>query len=143
LVTAARSVWPFAEAGVLTGGGALRSAAAARPPSWRSRLGGAVVRLLPVPEIEERRLRLLKLRKRRVMRTRSTTSAALRGGGSSELRSVDFPSAMGLLPIQGFRGGAAAARQRHVFFGDDDVEVLQDWVVIFLFFRDCSVRTLV
>jgi hypothetical protein len=50
-------------------------------------------------------------------------TTAVLGGGSPELRFVDFPSARGLLPIQGSSGGAAAARQRHVVFGANVIEV--------------------
>ena len=64
------------------------------------------------------------------------------GGGPPSSRLVDFPAAMGLRPFQGCRGGAAAARQRHVFFGDGDFVILKDLVVIFLFPEDCSVRIL-
>ena len=52
-----------------------------------------------------------------VMRSSLKAMAAMQGGGPSEgSRFVDFPTAMGLHPTQGCRGGAAAARQRHVFF---------------------------
>jgi hypothetical protein len=58
---------------------------------------------------------------------------AMLGGGSPELRFVDFPSARGLLPIQGSSGGAAAARQRHVVFGAGVIEVQRNLSVIFCF----------
>jgi hypothetical protein len=70
----------------------------------------------------------LKLLKVRVMRIRAMATTAMQGGGSPDLRFIDFPSAMGLLPIQGCSGGAVAARQRHVFFGTGVIEVLRDWL---------------
>jgi hypothetical protein len=108
----------------------------------RSQLGGAVLRIFPEPESVERRLRWLNKRKVLVMSSRSRTTTALQGGGSVELRPVDFPSVRGLLPIQGYRGGATAARPRHVFFGAGDLVVLRDWFVIFPFLVYCSVRIL-
>jgi hypothetical protein len=59
---------------------------------------------------------------------------AEQGGGFLKLRTVDFPSAEGLLLIQGVCGGAAAARRRSgllfVFF----IGVQLDLFVIFLSF---------
>jgi hypothetical protein len=70
--------------------------------------------------------------------------AKMQGGGPSEgSRFVDFPSAMGLRPIQGCRGGgAAAARQRHVFFDAVVFVVFQNLFVFFLSLEGCSVRFL-
>ena len=92
--------------------------------------------------VRGRRLRLLKVWKMQVMRSSSKTLATMQGGGPSGSRFVDFPSAMGLRPIQGCRGGAAAARQRHVFFDAVVFVILKDLFVIFLSFEDCSVRVL-
>ena len=66
----------------------------------------------------------------------------MQGGGPLGSRSVDFPTAMGLRPIQGCRGGAAAARQRHVFIDGGVFLILKDLFVIFLYFEDCSARVL-
>ena len=63
------------------------------------------------------------------------------GGGPLGLRLVDFPTAMGLRSIQG-RGGAAAARQRHVFLDDGVIVIHKDLLVIFIFLRVCPVRIL-
>jgi hypothetical protein len=57
----------------------------------------------------------------------------MQGGGSFEPRSVDFPSVRGLLPFQGCRGGATAARRRHVFFDVGGFGFLRDYAVILLF----------
>jgi hypothetical protein len=38
---------------------------------------------------------------------------AVQGGGSLELRFIDFPSTKGLLTIQGLCGGVTAARPSH------------------------------
>ena len=92
--------------------------------------------------VRVRRIRLLSFKKMRVIASSRKAMKTKNGGGPSGSRFVDFPSAMGLQPIQGCNGGAAAARQRHVFFGDVDFVILKDLVVIFLFPEDCSVRIL-
>jgi len=66
------------------------------------------------------------LSSRKVLKTKQ-------GAGPPGPRFVDFPCARGLQPIQGFNGGAAAARQRHGFFGNDVFVILKDLVVIFVF----------
>ena len=58
------------------------------------------------------------------------------GGGSSDPRSVDFPSVQGDLLIQGQRGGGAAARRRNVLFVIHGVEVQRDFIVIYFFALD-------
>jgi hypothetical protein len=65
----------------------------------------------------------------------------MQGGGSSELRTVDFPSVEGCLPFQGLRGGGAAARRRDVFFVFHEIKIQKDSVVILCFVLDCSVKT--
>ena len=113
----ARRIRRFVVADLLSGGGALRSSASDLPPPPCSQLCRVVLRGFPVPETVERRLRLVKTLKVKVMLSRSRVLTATRqGGGSAELRTIDFPPARGLRPIQGCRGGAAAARRRHVFF---------------------------
>ena len=92
--------------------------------------------------VRRRRLRLLKVWKMQVMRSRSKAMATMQGGGPLGSRSVDFPTAMGLRPIQGCRGGAAAARQRHVFIDGGVFLILKDLFVIVLSFEDCAVRVL-
>ena len=129
----ARRFWRFVEADLLSGGGALRGAASDLSPLPCSQLRRVVLRGFPVPETVERRLRLVLTLKVKVMLSRSKVlTATMQGGGSSELRTIDFPLAMGLRPIQG-RGGAAAARRRHVFFGAVVIVVLQDLFVISIF----------
>jgi hypothetical protein len=139
---AASPVWPFVEAGGLSGGGALRGTAAGLPPSLRPQLRGAALRVFPEPEAVERQLRLLVLLRALVLRSRSRAITAMQGGGSFELRAVDFPSARGLLPFQGHSGGAAAARRRIVFFGAVVFFVLTGLDCNFSFLVDCSVRFL-
>ena len=92
--------------------------------------------------VRVRRIQLLIFKKMRVIASSRKAMKTKNGGGPPGSRLVDFPSAMGLRPIQGCRGGAAAARQRHVFFFDVDFVILKDLVVIFLFPEDCSVRIL-
>jgi hypothetical protein len=117
-------------------GDAPRSVVSDLPLPPCSQLCGGALCGLPAPESVERRLRLVKTLKVKVLTSRlKMTMATMQGGGSSELRSIDFPFAMGLLPIQGSRGEAAAARRRHVFFGAVVFVVLQDLVVIFFFLR--------
>ena len=53
---------------------------------------------------------------------------ALRG-----TRIDDFPSARGLLPIQGKREDAAAARYRHVLLLAGDIEMQKELIVISIF----------
>jgi hypothetical protein len=48
-------------------------------------------------------------------------------------RSGDFPSARGLLLIQGLKKDAAAALHRHVLLHDGVFELQKDWSVIFIF----------
>jgi hypothetical protein len=58
----------------------------------------------------------------------------MQGGGSSELRTVDFPSAEGCLPFQGLRGGGAAPRRRKVFVVFHGIKTQKDSVVIYALF---------
>jgi hypothetical protein len=51
----------------------------------------------------------------------------------------DFPSAMGLLPIQGSSGEVAAARHRHILLFVGDIELQRVLFVIFIFGVDLSV----
>ena len=128
---------------ISSGGGALRRATTDPPPSPRARLRGGAVRSLPVPVAVEWRRRFRKLLKVMIWRTRSRATASMQGGGSLELRTVDFPSAMGLSPIQGCSGGAAAARRQSVLVNDGVFVVSAGLVCNFLFLEDCLVRTLV
>jgi hypothetical protein len=91
----------------------------------------------------ERRRRFRKFLKVKMLRTRSRAMSALQGGGSLEPRTVDFPSAMGLSPIQGCSGGAAAARRQSVFFDGVVFVVSAGLGCISLFLVVCLVRTLV
>jgi hypothetical protein len=68
---------------------------------------------------------------------------ASRGGGSPDLRSVDFPLVQGSLLFQGQRGGGAAARRHSVLFVVLGVEVQKVFLVIFFFVLDWSVRSAV
>jgi hypothetical protein len=68
---------------------------------------------------------------------------ATRGGGSPDLRSVDFPLVQGSLLFQGQRGGGAAARRHSVLFVVLGVEVQKVFLVIFFFVLDWSVRSAV
>ena len=92
--------------------------------------------------VRVRRIRRLSFTKTQVVKSSRKAMKTMQGGGPSGSRLVVFPSAMGLRPIQGCRGGAAAARLRHVFFGDVDFVILKDLFVFFLFPEDCSVRIL-
>jgi hypothetical protein len=71
----------------------------------------------------------------------SSLALKMQGGGSPELRTVDFPSAEGCLPFQGLRGGDAAARRRNVFVVFHGIEAQKDPIVILCFVLVCSVRT--
>jgi hypothetical protein len=53
-----------------------------------------------------------------------------------------FPSAGGLLPIQGSSGEAAAARHRHILLFAGDIELQRVLFVIFIFGVDLSVISL-
>jgi hypothetical protein len=68
---------------------------------------------------------------------------ATRGGGSPDLRSVDFPLVQGSLLFQGQRGGGAAARRHSVLFVVLGVEVQKVFLVIFFFVLDWSIRSAV
>jgi hypothetical protein len=49
-------------------------------------------------------------------------SLAVQDGRSEEPRTVDFPSAWGLHPVQAFSGGVAAARRRNVLHCEHEDE---------------------
>ena len=58
----------------------------------------------------------------------------MKGGGSTELRGVDFPSVQGFLPIQG-RGEEVRRRASVTFFVvDHDIGIQRDLVVILSLF---------
>ena len=140
-VTAVRSVWSLGAAPVPAGGGAPGRSAAARPPLPRPQFPGAAWCGFPSPEFGQRRLRLWNKRKM-LMWSRSTALAA-QDGGSPELSSGVSPSAVGIRPIQGFRGEFAAAMHwRVLLVAGDVVEVQRDCFVIFFFFLDWFVRPL-
>ena len=61
-------------------------------------------------------------------------ASAEQDGGSPEPRFDDFPSAEGLLPIQGLSGAAAAARHRHVLVVGGGIEIQKGFFVIFSLF---------
>ena len=132
----------FVEVELLSGGGVLRSGASVLPPPLRSQLGAAAVRFRPVPVAEEQRRRCLKVSKLAGVDIQIEGDGGVARWRPLGSRSVDFPTAMGLRPIQGCRGGAAAARRRHVFFVSVAFLILEDLCVIFLSFEVGLVRML-
>ena len=94
-----------------------------------SRLVGGVLRVSPAPETVRRRLRLFKISMELVALTKAA-SLAVQDGGSQEPRTVDFPSAWGLHPVQAISGGVAAARRRSVLECEDEAGILKGLSVI-------------
>ena len=133
--TAARSVWLCRAAGVLFDGEVPVDFAVVRLSCPCLRFLGAAGRDFPSPETAVRRLWLCN-KKTALMWSRSTTLAA-QDGGSTELSSGVSPSAVGIRPIQGFRGEFAAAMHwRVLLVAGDDVEVQRDCFVISFFVLD-------
>ena len=128
--TTARSVRPFVEAGVLSGGGALRGAATVLPPSRRSQLGGAVLRLFPEPESVERRIRMVKLLKVTVIANQIEGDDVVARWRllRAEVRRLPVRQGTPSIPRLQWRSGGGAG-----FFDADVFEVLQDWNVFFFF----------
>jgi hypothetical protein len=54
-----------------------------------------------------------------------------------------LPVRRGALPIQGLKGGVAAARHRHILLIVDEDGIQKGSFVFFLFVLDLSVRTMV
>ena len=136
------SEWCARAAVVLSGGVAPWSFAADCAPVPCLQLCGSAPHGLPSLDPEQWRIRCSNNLKILMMLTKVMASER-QGGGSSEPRIDDFPSAEGLPPIQGVSGAAAAARHRHVLFVFGGVEFQRDFVVFSLFVLDLSVRTLV
>jgi hypothetical protein len=103
--------WLFVGGGLL-----LRWSFAADLPSHpRSRLHGVLERVSPSPVSERWRIRRLTILKAWLMLAKMVLPFVVQGGGAQVPRSADFLVAKGILPIQGFGGGAAGfAEDSHV-----------------------------
>jgi hypothetical protein len=123
----------------LSGDGAPRGFFVKRSTSPSSAVCGRGEFLVPRPDPCRWRIRCLKLKTMVISRC-SASAAAIPGVGSMDPVLGDFPAAMGLAPIQGEEGAAAAARHRQLLgVGVDGIQ--KDFSVILPLFLDLSVRT--
>jgi hypothetical protein len=137
---AARSEWCFAAAIFLSGGGSLWSSAVDLLPYPRLQVIRAAVCVLPSPESEERRIRVL-LKLLKVFKRRCTTALVTRGVSSPEPVKFDYPAAEGVLRFHGVCGVLAAARRLLVSVVCEVVGVQDGLICIFFLFLDLSVRS--
>ena len=136
---AVRSAWRFAAGLFLSHGGAPWSSAVESPSSPSSQVRGSGEFVLPSPASVWRSIRSL-MNKEEELVIRLAVKMAVRGVGSLEPASGDFPSAEGLRPIQAIKGcsggGAPPAAS-----GSSSTSGSSGLLCNFLLFLDLSVRT--